>query len=89
MRWVQHPLCRTTDTAYLEHYDLASLLRRPKCQHGELHLFLSRRSAERTRWNEQVLIQRTRKSSEDRISQKISEKSGALGWVDMGRDEGV
>jgi hypothetical protein len=42
VRREQHPLPRAAG-AYLEQDDLASLLRRPKCQHGDLQRLLSRR----------------------------------------------
>jgi hypothetical protein len=44
VRRVQHPLSRASDAAYLEQDDLASLLRRPKCQHGDLQRLLRRRA---------------------------------------------
>jgi len=40
---VQHPLRRAASAAHLEQDDLDSLLRRPKCQHGDLRRLLRRR----------------------------------------------
>jgi len=45
MRREQHPLCYVAETSKLEQDDLASLLRRPKCQHGDLRLLLRRRAS--------------------------------------------
>jgi hypothetical protein len=44
VRRVQYPLSPAADATYLEQDDLASLLLRPKCQHGDLHLLLRRRA---------------------------------------------
>lgn len=40
----QHPLCYVAETSKLEQDDLTSLLRRPKCPHGDLRQLLRRRA---------------------------------------------
>jgi hypothetical protein len=42
---VQHTLYRPAEAADLEQDNLASLLLRPKCQHGDLRLLLRRRAS--------------------------------------------
>ena len=43
VRREQHPLPSAAG-AYLEQDDLASLLHRPRCRHGDLHRLLGRRT---------------------------------------------
>ena len=44
VRREQHLHSRAASTAHLEQDDLASLLHRPKCQHGDLQRLLHRRA---------------------------------------------